>query len=69
MVRSFFRQCFSPRRPRIHKSGAPPRNRTRLLFETLEDRTVPTVLDLTFAGAEGTLQGAIYRDVNTRAVR
>jgi hypothetical protein len=37
-----------------------PANRTHLRLETLNDRVVPATLNLTTAGAEGTLNGAIY---------
>src|SRR5438105_471327 len=41
------------------------RQARRFEVEQLEGRVVPTVLDLTAAGASGLLQGALYRDIST----
>src|SRR5215831_2324794 len=39
--------------------------RQKLQLTPLEDRTVPTMLDLTVAGASGFINGGFFRDVNT----
>jgi hypothetical protein len=49
------RACFLDRRRR----GLKPRRRPKL--ELLEERVVPSFVDLTTAGASGTIAGAVYR--------
>jgi uncharacterized repeat protein (TIGR01451 family) len=47
------------RRPRRRKSPT-TKPRVRLWLETLEERTTPTVVDLTTAGTSGTINGALF---------
>src|SRR5260370_17919253 len=55
---------FSPRRGRFSRAPKPP-NQKPLGLERLEDRVVPTVIDLTSAGATGAFNGAVFYQSST----
>jgi hypothetical protein len=55
----------SPTRRTYRRCEAIRPQRTRLLLEELEDRTVPTVLDLTGSTQEGFINGALFRASTT----
>src|SRR5437762_2108324 len=57
-----FRRCAPARRP-IRTTA--PRTRFDLLRMRLEERTAPAVLDLTTAGASGTLGGAVFQQIDS----
>src|SRR5438874_13406661 len=63
-LRSFL-SYFTKSRTPIRKRRNAGSNRYRLLLEHLEDRTVPTVLDLTGATSEGVINDAIFRRLDS----
>ncbi len=66
-MRDFSRAAWLAARKLFNNPGARPVGRgTQPALETLEDRLVPTVLDLTTVGSTGSLGGAIFAEASTQ---